>query len=288
MSGAGEGNDPGVYDVDLLGLLTREVLRERVPELVAEACAWSVGLSDEPHLVRRHGRVVPGSPTLGVRAEAGLPLGGEEDARLELGEVVPGSFADALNALQPDGRVHAERFDDQVLAPFCLTTCLRAVQRAQALLPAEWHALLDELGEDGSDPVEVVRATEWEAPLRTEAGHLVLAALGHVPLVEVEAEGLPLSLVRAAEAVAAAAAPTAPLPGLGEAELAGALFLAENALQEAELAVPVPPTTAGVLLEALLREGLEPDEVLAVLPHLPVLADTADAVAVRLRELDPP
>ena len=108
------------------------------------------------------------------------------------------------------------------------------------------------------------------------------------PLVEVESEGLPLSLVRAAEAVTAAAAPTAPLPGLGEAELAGALFLAENALGEAELAVPVPPATAGVLLEVLLQEGLEPDEVLAVLPHLPVLADTADAVAARLRVLDPP
>ena len=52
-------------------------------------------------------------------------LGGEEDARLELGEVAPGSFADALNALQPDVRVHADRFDDQVLVPFWLTTCLR-------------------------------------------------------------------------------------------------------------------------------------------------------------------
>lgn len=272
-----------MFDVDVLGLLTREVLRERVAELVAEACAWSVGLSDAPHLVRRHGRVVAGSPTLGVRAESGLPLGGEEDARLELGEVVPGSFADALNALQADGRVHAERFDDQVLAPFCLDTCLQAVERARALLPREWGSLLDELGEDGSDPVEVVRAAEWEAPLRTEAGHLVLAALGHVPLVEVEAEGLPLSLVRAAEAVTAAAAPTAPLPGLGEAELAGAIFLAENAVQQAALELPVPPATAGVLLEALLAEGLEPDEVLAVLPHLPVLADTADVVAGRLR-----
>ncbi len=38
-------------------------------------------------------------------------------------------------------------------------------------------------------------------------------------------------------------------------------------------------------LEALLEEGLEPDEVLAVLPYLPVLADTADAVAARLREV---
>ena len=238
-----------VYDVDVLGLLTREVLRERLPELVSEACAWSVGLSDEPHLVRRHGRVVPGRPTLGVRAETGLHLGGEEDARLELGEVAPGSFADALNALQPDGRVHAERFVDQVLAPFCLETCLHAVDRARSLLRQEWRSLLDDLGEDGSDLVEVVRAAEWEAPLRIEAGHLVLAALGHVPLVEVEAEGLPLSLVRAAEAVAAAAAPTTP-PGLGEAELAGALYLAENALREAALEVPVPPTTAAALLEA--------------------------------------
>ena len=47
----------------------------------------------------------------------------------------------------------------------------------------------------------MVAAGGWEAPLRTEAEHLVLAALGAVPLIEVEAEGLPLSLVRAAEAV---------------------------------------------------------------------------------------
>lgn len=271
-----------MYDVDALGLLTREVLRERLPELVAEACAWSVGLSDQPHVVRRHGRIVPGSATLGVRAETGLPLGAEEDARLELGETRPGSFGDALNALLPDGRVQADRFDDQLLAPFVLQTCLRAVERAQEALPEQWQALLDELGEDGSDPVEVVRAAEWEAPLRTEAGHLVLAALGDVPLADVEAEGLPLSIVRAAEAVTGSAAP-APLAVLSEQELAGAVFLAANAVSEAALPVPVPPAEAGVLLEVLLAEGLEPEEVLAVLPLLPVLADTADAVA---REID--
>ena len=93
-----------MYDVDVLGLLTREVLRERLPELVAEACAWSVGLSDEPHLVRRHGRVVPGSPTLGVRAESGLPLGGEEDARLELGEVLHHAEAGHRRQHRAEGR----------------------------------------------------------------------------------------------------------------------------------------------------------------------------------------
>ena len=48
-----------MFDVDWFGLLTREVLRERTPALVAEACAWTVGLSDTPHLLRRHGRVAP-------------------------------------------------------------------------------------------------------------------------------------------------------------------------------------------------------------------------------------
>ena len=51
-------------------------------------------------------------------------------------------------------------------------------------------------------------------------------------------------------------------------------------MREAGLPVPVPPEAADRLLEALLAEGLEPDEVLEVLPHLPVLADTADEVAV--------
>jgi hypothetical protein len=37
----------------------------------------------------------------------------------------------------------------------------------------------------------------------------------------------------------------------------------------------------------LLDEGLEPDEVLAVLPHLPVLADTADAVAAEVDQRPP-
>ncbi len=59
------------------------------------------------------------------------------------------------------------------------------------------------------------------------------------------------------------------------------------ALTSAGLPQPVTPDGAGRLLEGLLAEGLQPEEVLAVLPHLPVLADTADAVAaevhVRLR-----
>lgn len=35
-----------MFDVDAVGLLARELVRERVATLVAEACAWSVGLSD--------------------------------------------------------------------------------------------------------------------------------------------------------------------------------------------------------------------------------------------------
>ena len=69
-----------VYDVDAVALRTREVLRERTRALVAEACAWSVGLSDRPHHVRRHGRVVPTGLTLGMRAAAGQQLGVDEDA----------------------------------------------------------------------------------------------------------------------------------------------------------------------------------------------------------------
>ena len=53
-----------VFDVDWMGLLVREVLRERTPALIAESCAWAVGLSDRPHLRRRAGcRSPPGPPS---------------------------------------------------------------------------------------------------------------------------------------------------------------------------------------------------------------------------------
>ena len=273
-----------MYDVDLVALRTREVLRERTPALVAETCAWSVGLSDAPHHVRRHGRVVPSGLTLGMRAAAAQQLSVDEDLRLELGEPVPGSFADALGALAADGTLQADRFDAEVLAPFVLETCVEAARRASAAQPEAWRELLDELGEDGDDLPAVVRAAEWDAPLRTDAEQLVLAAVGHAPLVEVEAEGLPLSLVRAAEAETrrAATADAGAVPVLGDSELAGALFLADVALTSVGLPTPVPPDRSGDLLDVLLEEGLEPEEVLAVLPHLPVQADTADAVAAEV------
>lgn len=289
-----------MYDVDPVALLTREVLRERTAALVAEACAWSVGLSDSPHHVRRHERVLATGLTLGMRAEAGQQLSGDEDLRLELGEAQPGSFADALGALAADGTLQADRFETQVLAPFVLDTCLEAVRRAQRELPSTWQELLDDLGEDGEDLGAVIRGAEWDVPLRTDAEQLVLAALGHAPLVEVEAEGLPLALVRAAEAetrraaqlgqaaagterdgtmrAGAARTPTCDSALLVEDELAGALFLAQVALGDCGVATPVVPADAGRLLQALLAEGLEPEEVLQVLPHLPVQADTADVV----------
>jgi hypothetical protein len=281
-----------VFDVDPVALLTREVLRERTPALVAETCAWSVGLSDAPHHVRRHGRVVATGDTLGARAATGQQLSVEEDLRLELGEVVPGSLADALGALTADGSPQADRFDVEVLTPFVLETCVEAAGRARQAQPQAWAELLDDLGEDGDDLAAVVRAAEWDAPLRIDAEQLVLAAVGHAPLVEVEAEGLPLSLVRAAEAETRRAAGVEQAPShqgeaLREEELAGALFLADAALSSSGLAQPVAPDDAGPLLAVLLDEGLEPDEVLAVLPHLPVLADTADAVAAEVDQRPP-
>ena len=149
----------------------------------------------------------PRGATLGGRPAAGLPLSGEEDRRLELGEPRVGTFADALGALTERGTVYADRLYERVLAPFVLDTCRSALERARNLCPDELAELLEEVGEDGSDPMAVVRAAEWEAPLRIEAERLALAALGELPLIEVEAEGLSLSLVRAAEDVARSAAP---------------------------------------------------------------------------------
>ena len=276
-----------MFDVDAVGVLARELVRERVATLVAEACAWSVGLSDAPHLVRRHGRVVATGATLGGRAAAGLPLSGEEDRGLDLGEPRVGTFADTLGALTEQGTLYADGLDQRVLAPFVLDTCLAALQRARDLVPDELAELLEEVGEDGSAPVAVVRAAEWETPLRVEAERLAVTALGDLPLIEVEAEGLSLSLVRAAEDVARSAAPAesvspvAPLdPG---SDLAGALFLAEVAVAAAGLAVPVPPAQAASLLTALEGQGLQAQEVLEVLPHLPVRSDTAGQVADALR-----
>jgi hypothetical protein len=277
------------FGPDPMALLTRELLRERAGELIAETCAWAVGLSDQPHHLRLRGRVVPTGLTIGARAATGQPLGGEEDGRLELGDARPGTFQDALNAVTPDGSLIAEHFDADVVEPFVLDTCVRAAERVRDSRAGAWAELLDELGEDGSDLVEVVRVGEWEAPLRIDAEHLVLAALGAVPLVEVEAEGLPLSLVRAAEAVTRAAAPPPPRPaepGRPD-ELAGALFLAEAALAGSGLALPVPLAQADRLLELLLAEGLLPEEVPALLAHLPVEPVTAAEVRATIATLGP-
>ena len=271
-----------MFDVDWMGLLTREVLRERAAALIAESCAWAVGMSDRPHHERRAGRLVATGLTVGERAAYGRPLGGEEDGRLELGDARPGSFQDALNMVDAEGRVQAERFDDEVLVPFVRETCRVAAERARATRPADWADLADDVGEDPRAVGDVIRAGGWEAPLRIDAEHLVLAALGTVPLIEVEAEGLPLSLVRAAEATARAAAP-APVPDHDDG-LAGARFLAATALREAALPVPVPPEEADRLLDALGDQGLEPDEVLAVLPDLPVADATATRIAARIAD----
>ncbi|HEY4603111.1 MAG TPA: hypothetical protein VIH08_02090 [Blastococcus sp.] len=270
-----------MFDVDWMGLLTREVLRERAAELIAEACAWSVGMSDQPHHLRSGGRIVATGLTVGERAAHGLPLSGEEDGRLDLGDARPGSFQDALNSVDAHGTVQADRFDADVLHPFVQATCLAAAERASRTRPDAWAELADDVGEEAADLDDVVRAGGWEGPLRIDAEHLVLAALRDVPLIEVEAEGLPLSLVRAAEAVARAAAP--PEPGTTDDDLAGSLFLARAAVTATGAAVPVAPQDAERLVEELLAHGLEPDEVLVVLPHLPVQPAAADEVVAIIR-----
>ncbi|RZU31942.1 hypothetical protein BKA19_1627 [Blastococcus saxobsidens] len=273
----------GVFDVDWMGLLTREVLRERGGALVAESCAWAVGMSDAPHHERRAGRLVATGLTVGERAAHGRPLAGEEDGRLELGDARPGSFQDALNMVGGDGRVQAERFDDEVLVPFVRETCRLAAERARTTRAAAWVELADDLGEDPADPAGVVRAGGWEAPLRIDAEHLVLAALGTVPLIEVEAEGLPLSLVRAAEALARQAAPAEP-PAGPDPSLIGARFLAEQALRSSALPVPVPPEASDELLDAFGAEGLEADEIRRILADLPLAPGTAERVAALLAD----
>jgi hypothetical protein len=248
-----------VFDVDWMGLLTREVLRERTAALVAEACAWAVGMSDRPHFLRSGGRVVATGSTVGERAALGLPLSGDEAGRLDLADARPGTFQDALNAVDRTGTVQADRFDAEVLHPFVHETCLTAAERARRTRPADWAELADDVGEDEADLGDVISAAGWEGPLRIDAEHLVLAALGATPLIEVEAEGLPLSLVRAAEAAARAAG----------------------------LTLPVPEPQAGRLLEALLLQGLEATEVRAVLPHLPVTAAAAAKVTALVEASEP-
>ncbi|OMQ14515.1 hypothetical protein A7K94_0216085 [Modestobacter sp. VKM Ac-2676] len=58
--------DSGSFDADFMALLAREVLRERAASLIAEACAWAVGLSDQPHHLRVRGRVVNTGLTIGA------------------------------------------------------------------------------------------------------------------------------------------------------------------------------------------------------------------------------
>ena len=272
-----------MFDVDWMGLLAREVLRERAAALIAQACAWAVGMSDRPHYRFGTAGVVPSGLTLGDRAGTDQLLGSEEDGRLDLGDARAGTFRDALNALDADGRLYADRFDEEVLHPFAHDTCLLAAERARATHPGAWAELADDVGEDPADLAAVLLAGEWEVPLRAEAELLVLAALADVPLLDVEAEGAPLALVRAAEALARDAVTVAePVwTGPAHADLAGAVFLADAAVRAAGLPVPVPPDRARGLVAELLAAGLEPEEVVAVLPYLPLGPGTAEA-ATRL------
>jgi hypothetical protein len=270
-----------VFDVDWMGLLTREVLRERAADLIAEACAWSVGMSDQPHHLRSGGRIVATGLTVGERAAHGLPLSGDEDGRLDLGDARPGSFQDALNSVDARGTVAADRFDVDVLHPFVHAICLAAAERARRIRPVAWAELADDVGEEEADLDDVVRAGGWEAPLRIDAEHLVLAALRDVPLIEVEAEGLPLSLVRAAEAVVRSAGPPERDPA--DDDLAGSLFLARAAVTATGAPLPVGPDAAERLVEELVAHGLDADEVIGVLPHLPLQPATADEVVAIVR-----
>jgi hypothetical protein len=272
-----------VFDVDWMGLLAREVLRERAAALIAEACAWAVGMSDRPHYRFGTAGVVPSGLTLGDRAGTDQLLGSEEDGRLDLGDARAGTFRDALNALDADGRLYADRFDEEVLHPFAHETCLLAAQRARATRPGAWAELADDVGEDPADLPAVLHAGEWEVPLRMEAEVLVLAALADVPLLDVEAEGVPLSLVRAAEEVARAAAPPPAAVGPPGSDLTGSLFLARAAVAATGVALPVAPDAAERLVGELLAHGLEADEVVAVLSHLPVQPATADEVVAIVR-----
>jgi hypothetical protein len=276
-----------VYDVHGFSLLARQLLRERAGDLIAEACAWSVGMSDRQHYVRKDFRLVASGTTLGEGAAGGLPLGSEESGRLELGSAQPGSFSDALNALTPDGAVYADRFDHEVVAPFVRQTCVLAAERARERRPEAWARLAEELAEDPANLEAVVRAGDWEGPVGMDADVLVLSALGHVPLVEVETEGLPLSLVRAAEEEVRRAAPAvvAEPAQVDEEDFAGALFLARSAVESADLPLPVPPAHGSDLLDVLFEQELEPAEILRVLPSLPVQQDTIESLTPTLERL---
>jgi hypothetical protein len=105
--------------------------------------------------------------------------------------------------------------------------------------------------------------------------------------MDVEAEGLPLSLVRAAEEeVRRAAPPVAAEPAAAEQdELVGALFLARSAVEAAQLPLPVPPSHSSDLLDLLLGQELEPAEILQLLPSLPVQQDTIESLTPTLERL---
>src|SRR3954447_7994890 len=152
----GAGTLEDVFDVDWMGLLTREVLRERAAELIAETCAWAVGMSDLPHYQRIAGRIVATGTTVGERAAKELLLGDEEDGRLDLGDARPGSFQGALNGGGADGEVPDHRCHEELLHPFVHETCVRAAERARSTRPQAWAELADDVGEDETDLAEVV------------------------------------------------------------------------------------------------------------------------------------
>ena len=266
-----------MFDVDWMGLLTREVLRERTPELIAEACAWAVGMSDQPHYLRTGGRIVATGPTVGERAAKGLPLGDDEDGRLDLGDARPGSFQDALNAVAPTASCRPTASTRSCCTrsstrPACGPPSGRARTR-----PDAWAELAEDVGEEEGDLADVVRSGGWEAPLRIDAEHLVLAALGGIPLIEVEAEGLPLSLVRAAEAATRAAVPDPPAaPGRRSRRRPSSPRRPPGRGRPPRADRPGRRRPAG---RGTARLGARARRGRAVLPHLPLETATAERSA---------
>jgi hypothetical protein len=65
-------------------------------------------------------------------------------------------------------------------------------------------------------------------------------------------------------------------------DLAASLFLARAAVTATGVPVPVPPERAAALLQQLLAHGLEPGDVVAVLPELPVQPATVEVIVALL------
>ena len=238
-------------------------------------------MSDQPHHLRSGGRMVGDRARRSASGRLHRPAAQRRGGRpARSGRRPAGQLPGRAQRARADGTVHADRSTSRSSTRSC--SDLRAGCRAGPARPgpAAWRELPDDLGEDGpTSPRSSGRRLGGAAADRRRAPRPRRARRG--PLIEVEAEGLPLSLVRAAEGIARGAAPparrrpaTTTWPAAVPRHAAPTRPACRAGATGGGRDAGRPPCS---------RRGCCSRRSPAVLPHLPVQPETADRISELLR-----